>query len=363
MARIAIILPNLGLGGTERVMVTLAEEFVNLGHDVHFVLMEATGPLLAEVPDRAKVHDLAAPRIRSSLSALTGHFRQQAYDAMIANLWPLTVTAPLAARCAGSLARIAIVEHCPLSAQYAGLGWVHRLALRASLRLAAGLSHARIAVSDAVAADLAELTGLPRARFTTIANPIPLRPVSPAERANAEGCWLPGLPRILTVGSLKPEKNQALLIRALARMQGHRPAQLGLLGAGALERDLRKLAEAEGVADRVLFLGHAANPFAWYETADVFALSSDYEGFGNVLVEAMATGLPVVSTDCLGGPRDILDGGRFGRLVATGNADDLAEGLTAMLDKATPDAETLQDRARLYAPPAIATLYLAALGI
>ncbi len=165
----------------------------------------------------------------------------------------------------------------------------------------------------------------------------------------------------LSVGNLKPEKNQALLLRAFAALP--RPdARLMLLGSGPQEAPLRALAEQLGLAERVIFAGFQRDPAPFYAAADLFVLSSNHEGFGNVIVEALSHGLPVVSTDCPAGPAEILDGGTFGLLVPVGDAAALAEAMDAALD-APVDRDALVRRASDFAPDIAARQYLAVMGL
>lgn len=135
-----------------------------------------------------------------------------------------------------------------------------------------------------------------------------------------------------------------------------------LLGQGENEAMLRGEAAALGIADRVIFAGFHADPSPFYATADLFALSSDYEGFGNVIVEALSFGLPVVSTNCPSGPDEILGGGRWGRLTPVGDADALARAMDEALN-GPHDREALKRRAADFAPEIAARKYLDLLGL
>ena len=225
------------------------------------------------------------------------------------------------------------------------------------------LAHARVGVSAGVAHDIATLSGLARARFEVIHNPASPRP-DPAGHAVvfAESLWpRPSGGRIVTVGSLKAQKNHPLLLHALARVS-HLDACLTIVGAGAAEAELRRLAAELGIAERVVLAGFHPDPTPFYNTADLFVLSSNYEGFGNVIVEALAQGLPVVSTDCPSGPGEILEGGRWGTLVPVGDADALAAAIDRALE--TPhDPAALRRRAADFAPEIAARKYLDLLGL
>ena len=330
--RISILLPDLRGGGAERIRIVLAHEFARAGHEVEFVLMRAEGELLEEARAVFSVIDLNAPRARQLPITLAKYLRAQRPDALLAAMWPLTVIAPIAARLSGDRCSVLVSEHGILSAQYLDWGLAHSAALRISMAFGYRLADHRVGVSSGVIADIANLSAVPLHAFNVIYNPVPPRPDPAPESIVAANKLWAGAPsaRIVTVGSLKAVKNHALLIRAFARVA--RPdARLMIVGGGARRGALEALARELGVNERVIFAGFHPDPTPFYRTADVFVLSSNYEGFGNVIVEALSCGIPVVSTDCPSGPAEILENGRFGRLVPVGDADALAQAINAAL--------------------------------
>lgn len=340
---VALVLPDLRGGGAERVALTLAEDMIRAGHDVDLVLLGSGGELLPLVPAGARIVELKAPRFRRALLPLLRYFRSEKPNSVQAFMWPVTVLTVIAHHLARNRGRLVLSDHATLSRQYRD-----RRSTMAALRWSTFLfyrhAHARVCVSEGVAEDLASISTLPREAFTVIYNPVipPKEPITPS--TEVEKLWPGSGPRILTVGSLKAEKNQALLIRAFATLAKDTSACLMLLGEGELRSLLEELAEHLGVADRVVFPGFAADPWPYYASADLFVLSSNYEGYGNVLVEAMLAGVPVVSTDCIAGPSEILDDGRYGRLVPIGDAEALAAAMLESLEH-LPAPELLKDRA------------------
>lgn len=346
------------MGGAERLHLDLAHEFKRMGYQPEFTLMRARGELLREARSAFPVVDLRCDRARQLPMALARDLRARRPGALLAAMWPLTVVAPLARALSRRDCRVVVSEHNTLSVQYARWGHAHRAALRASMALGYRLADERVGVSDGVARDMSRLSGLTRDRFRVIHNPVPPPlPSSRSAQAQAEALW--GLrigPRILGVGRLKRQKNYALLLHAFARL-GQPDARLMLLGNGEIEDELRMLAAALGVAGQVVLAGFQANPSPFYRTADLFVLSSDYEGFGNVIVEALACGTPVVSTDCPSGPAEILADGTFGTLVPVGDAEALARAVEEALVR-PHDPDTLRARARDFAPEKAAKAYL-----
>lgn len=173
--------------------------------------------------------------------------------------------------------------------------------------------------------------GVSREKMHVVHNPISMDDIRRSMSEPVTGVDFGEVPTVITVGRYAEQKDHATLLRAFAIVHRNRAARLVLVGQGPLRAQLEALASELGVSDSVLFTGWQPNPFAWLARADLFVLSSRYEGFGNVIVEAMACGLPVVSTDCPSGPREILRDGDAGMLVPVGDVPALADAMTAVL--------------------------------
>jgi glycosyltransferase involved in cell wall biosynthesis len=221
-----------------------------------------------------------------------------------------------------------------------------------------------IAVSQGVAEDFCQLTGLPRQAVTVIHNPV----VTPALQALAGQAlshpWFsPDTPPVvLSVGRLEEQKNIPLLIEAFEQARAQIPCRLVLIGDGTHRASIESRVASSAYAEDIALLGHQDNPFNYMRQAAVFVLSSRWEGFGNVLAEAMATGTPVVSTDCPSGPREVLDNGRFGTLVPMDDVAALAAAIVDTLHSPTA-AETLQTAAARYDAIHVARQYLQCFGL
>jgi len=339
-------------------MLDLGWEFVQAGHTVELVLMQAVGEFLPKASQDFRVVDLAASRIRQLPGRLTRYLRDRRPNAVIANMWPLTSVSVVSRALSRHRCKLLLVEHGLLSRQYASWGKAHYLGMTLSLATTYRFADMIAAVSEGAAIDIAALARLPRSRVSVLHNPIPQRPMpTEVQITAADRIWNcpPGL-RILTVGNLKNSKNHPILLHAFAALN-RSGARLMLLGQGGNEVALRALASNLGIADRVIFAGFHHDPSAFYATADLFVLSSDYEGFGNVIVEALSFGLPVVSTDCPSGPAEILQNGRFGRLVPVGDAEALAGAMAEALCKPV-HRDALKQRAAEFDPGKAAAKYL-----
>jgi glycosyltransferase involved in cell wall biosynthesis len=360
---LSLLLPDLRGGGAERISVDLANAFSDLGHSVEFLLMQAEGEFLREAEARHNIVNLNARRVRDVVLPLMRHLRRRPPAGLVAAMWPLTTIGPAAARLAGFRGPILTVEHGILSHQYASWGSLHRLALRTSLGLGLRLASARAAVSRGAADDAARLGGYPSEKVVVLHNPIPVRAAADeTDLAEAGALWpcMAGK-RIIAVGSFKAVKNHALLLQAFAHLADP-VAYLMLVGRGKLEPELKQLADALGIADRVVFAGFRPDPTPFYDTANLLVLSSDHEALPTVLIEAVGRGLPVVSTDCPSGPAEILENGKYGRLTPVGDAEALARAMAEVLEQ-TPDREALKRRAADFAPEKAARAYLEAMGL
>ncbi|WP_242095409.1 glycosyltransferase [Sphingomonas sp. CROZ-RG-20F-R02-07] len=359
--RLAFLLPHMTGGGAERVALRLIQDFVAQGHPVDLLLMTEWGELLPLLPPSVRVIDLHAPRIRDAIRPLIRYLRTEQPEGLQAFMWPLTVAAAVAHRFARSKARLVLSEHITLSKQYSHFNYVRRTLLRNSIRFAYPLASSRVAVSVQAADDLAAVGGLDRSSITVIYNPVD-RPsdagLNPESLKAARTAWGDAETRIITVGKLKAQKNQALLIEAFALLRRTRPARLVILGEGELRGELEALVAARSLGGDVVLPGFFTDPWPFYDGAQIFALSSHYEGYPLVLVEAMRAGLSIVSTDCPSGPHEILDGGTFGRLVPCDDAAALALALAQMLDQPA-DPAVMRTRAEALSGQDASDQYLA----
>ena len=399
--RVAFLLDSLEGGGVQRMTLALARELAARGHAVDLLVCRAEGSLLGAVPDgvrlvllpaqaaarapAAAARDAARQPARARpacvllarphwtlrhLSALLRHLARERPAALLAATPRLNLLAAWACRLAGGRIRVLVSERtAPTQNLGSGDKWRKRALLPGLMRRAYGQADAVVAVSDGVADDLARVTGLPRGRIRTIYNPVVGPELDALSREPVAHPWLaPGQPPVvLSVARLTVQKDLPTLLRAFALLRAGRAARLLILGdlptperTEAKIAELRGLAERLGVGAEVELPGFVANPYAWMARASLFALSSAWEGFGNVLVEAMACGCPVVSTDCPSGPAEILGGGRYGPLVPVGDAEALAAAMARVLD-APPDPAILRRRAGEFTVGRAADAYLEAL--
>ena len=205
------------------------------------------------------------------------------------------------------------------------------------------------AVAEGVRDDLAQATGLPASRIEVLYNPVVSDDLMRRSRKHPDHPWLADrtMPVIISVGRLTRQKNFRLLIRAFAQLREQRQARLIILGEGELREELIAEAARLGVDDDFDLPGFDPNPFSYMASADVFVSSSDWEGLPTALIEAMACGTTIVATDCASGAREVLDGGRYGRLVPMGDADAITRSMAEAIDR-PDDRNLLTARAQVF---------------
>jgi glycosyltransferase involved in cell wall biosynthesis len=345
-APIAFFLPSVRGGGAQRVIVNLAQGISARGLPVDLVLTAAEGVFLDQLPSAVRVVDLRAGRLRRSIGPLTGYIRRERPRVLVSSMTHANLIALWAARLARRSTPVMVTEHDTMSQSTRHYGWVARgfwpFVLRAFYPWATWV----VAVSRGSADDLARTSGLPRDRMHVVYNPVITSAIMALARQPTDHPWFaPGQPPVvLGVGRLTRQKDFPTLLRAFAEVRRKRAGRLIILGEGEDRPLLESLAKELGVGDDVALPGFNENAMAYMARSAVFALSSAWEGLPTVLIEALAAGTRVVSTDCPSGPREILQGGRLGALVPVGDVGALAEAITAALERPAgslpPDALT-----------------------
>jgi glycosyltransferase involved in cell wall biosynthesis len=336
-ARIPIFASFSGAGGVERMLINLMQGFIDAGYAVDLLSVSARGPHVDQIP--ASVHrlDLGARHTLTAIPALAAYLRRTRPPVLLVAKDRAGRAAVIARRLAGVQTRILLRLGTTLSAAMADRPALLRLLRYQPIRwLYASVDHI-IAVSEGVAEDTARIAGYPRERIRVIRNPV----ITPGFLAQAtEPCphpWFASAARfrhpvIVGAGRLGRQKHFCGLIQAFARLYDERPCRLVIIGDGSERQALQALAHDLGIAHAVDLPGFKANLATYLAHADLFVLSSLWEGSPNVLTEAMALGTPVIATDCPSGPREILAGGRHGGLVPVADIPALAQAMGQALD-------------------------------
>lgn len=351
-------------GGVQRGRVTIANALAERGLEVTCVMPEAEGPFLERLSPKVRLVGLGTRAPILLVLRLARWLREARPATLIASQQHAIVAALWARRLAGVDVFVAVIQHNTLSELcHQSRRRLVRWLLPSAARLFFRWGDQVCAVSNGVAEDLARVTGIPMSDIQVVYNPTVTPELLSQSRQPSGHPWLDAKerPAILGAGTLIPLKDFSTLIRAFSRVRRTQPARLVILGEGGERPKLEQLARDLGIAADVDLPGFRPNPYAFMARADVFAVSSRVEGMPNAIIEALACGCPVVSTDCPSGPAEILENGKFGKLVPMGDEAALAEAITATL-RAPADPEALRRRAADFSVERATERYLQLLG-
>lgn len=364
LVNVALFIPSLANpGGAERVVVNLSKGLDARGLDVEIVTGEVDGAFTDDIPSTVATRRFRWPRVPvapvvGTLPGLVRYLNDRRPDCLISFMNQVNLVAVIARELASTDPTLVVTDHNNpelLVDERNPYYRKDRLIYRLAPPLYSRADHI-VGVSDGVSDSLAAITGLPRERITTIFNPVVDDRLRERQREPVGHPWLEDDELQVVLGA-KPEaqKNLSMLVRAFSRLEGTKN-RLVIVGTGEQTAELERVAAELGVADRVDVHGFVENIYAYLSTADVFALSSNWEGLPTILIEALACGCPVVSTDCPSGPREILQDGELGELVPVGDARALGEAIQRTLE-ADVDESRLRRRAEDFTVEAAAARY------
>jgi glycosyltransferase involved in cell wall biosynthesis len=320
--------------------VDLGNQFVDLGVRVDLVLVRAKGPYLGEVRPEVRVVDLQGSRTTFAVLKLSRYLRKKRPDAIISGLDTANITAVIACIAAGCSNRAIFTQRAMLSEcwrlQHPYTYHIYLFFMRLIY------ARAKLVICNSYAAsdDLWKEFGIPASKLAVIHNSVDIVRIAQLAFKDLKHPWITmsAKPLLLSAGSLTLIKDFSTLLRAFAIVRQSVDCNLVVLGEGTERLRLEALAQEIGVADSVQFLGFDINPFRWMARARVMATSTLTEGCPNVIQQALACGTPIVATDCPGGTSEILEGGKWGRLVPVANPQAMADAIIATIkDKNHPD--------------------------
>jgi glycosyltransferase involved in cell wall biosynthesis len=327
--RVLFVLPSLVGGGAERVMVVVLRHLDRSRFEPHLAVVNKKGPYLSDIPEDVPIHDLGGGRVRyasPALLRLVWRLRPQAILSTLREVnLAVLVLKPLFPRGVKLIVRegIAVSADLDSGSQRQGFSrWLYRHYYAAADKI--------ICVAEYVRKDLAEQFAIPLEKMVTIYSPADVQRIRELATANPNPYTGAG-PHLVAAGRLSKQKGFDVLLDALALVRRTILAQLTILGEGPLEAELKAQAQKLGLLDSVCFAGFQTNPYPFFKHADLFVLSSRYEGLPVVLLEALSLGTPVVATDAPGGAGEILAGCSMGLLVPRSNAPALAQGIISAL--------------------------------
>jgi glycosyltransferase involved in cell wall biosynthesis len=349
---------DMGFGGAEKVIATLSNELVRSGREVTIVTLFEQNDFKHALDPRIRLQTLAIKNFKMSFFSLSHFIYKNRFDNFIANIWPLTVFSFLI-RIISPRANLIYVEHCILSEQYKDKNFFFRVMQNFSIRLFYRFAHHIVSVSNGVQDDLIGY-GAPSNKMSVIYNP--LMP----SLANSQGTlnpkilsWMKDSPiNLVAIGQLIKAKNFLNLIKSVDILVNHNKQKLRLviLGDGEERAALEESIKSHKLESSIFLPGWVDDPIPYLHLSDLLILSSDYEGFGLVILEALSVGVNVVSTNCKTGPSEILKDGELGFLCSVGDASALASSVNIALKNPLPK-ERLISRASDFLPEKITQQY------
>lgn len=364
---IAMFIPALSGGGAERVFLNLAHSFIKKGLKVDLILCEVKGPYLKDVAYGVNIVDLMSNNPIKQTANLVRYLKREKPDAIISALNLSNIVSSVAHFIANIDTKLIITQHniighttvrnssfiTKIKREFIIPTLFKKLFPRADLV---------VSVSKGVANNLAEKLDLDKKNIKVIYNPVVSDELLKMGEEDLKHPWFQKdvQPVILGVGSLTVQKDFQNLIQAFIKIREKKPAKLLILGEGSERNNLEKLIQQYDLQSDVQLLGFVNNPFKYMKNSSVFVLSSRWEGFGLVLVEAMVFGTPIVSTDCPSGPAEILENGRWGKLVPIGDSETLAK---EILDTLNGNYKNPEKRAMEFTIDNAAREYLEALSM
>lgn len=325
----------MGAGGAARTLLNLINNLDRERFQPVLVTLNYQGSYESEIKDDVIFHKLDTKRLSRSVFKLARVIRQEEVDIVFSTIPRVNTIAVLAKILSFTKAKSIVREASNLDGDF-----VERLRLR-GFGLIYNLSDQVISLSEGVKDNLIKRYRVKPERIKVIYNPVDIKKITKkAEEPLSithQALFAADRKNIVTAGRLVDQKDQATLIKSFAQVNQQLKSRLIILGEGPLETELKQLAEQENVSQYVHFVGFQKNPYTFLKAADLFVLSSKFEGFAHVVAEALATGTPVVSTNCKSGPAEILVNGRYGRLVEVGDIDGLKENMIDVLHLANSE--------------------------
>jgi glycosyltransferase involved in cell wall biosynthesis len=367
--KVAFLGPQYGVGGAGQVCADVGKALGRRGYDVDFLVCGAYSEdsyLEENLPRRCsvvpftdvapknddKIHNLRY--YGAQFQSLLGYLRDQEQVSLLSNATKYNILSVWASALCGRSVDLFLIEHNMLRPRISGSRHVLPLLVRTNYPFANRV----IGVSDDITVEFISEYGLCERLCITIRNPVDADKITrQAEEPLTHPWFSDDPPVILGVGRFERFKQFSVLLSAFKELTRGIDARLVLLGDGSRKQKLIRQAESSEVEDDVDFVGFVSNPYKYMRRADLLAHSSRYEGFGLVLVEALACGTPVVATNCPGGPSDILNDGEYGELVDVGDPRGLSDAMARTLDD-PPDPDRLVRRAQHYRVEKVADRYV-----
>lgn len=318
--KIGILITNLTGGGAEKLVVDLANNWISSYH-VDILLINKTGEFISSVNDNIDIIDLKSRNIRNAIIPLRKRLKENDYDVLWVNMYPLTIIAAIASLFIS--VDLFFTDHNNLNNSLSKRQkWIASCLINIFYRSSRGNS----VVSEGLITELTKLSKLNRSYFKSIYNPSAVghKPTISTDKEITQLWGKESCLKLLAVGKLKEVKNHMMLLKAINALK-EKNIRLIIVGEGELKSQLQEYIDNNNINHLVKLFGFSKDVTPFYNSADIFVHTSLSEGFGNVIVEALEFGLPVITTDCPHGPREILDNGKYGTLISLNNHIELSE--------------------------------------
>ncbi|MGM0843665.1 MAG: glycosyltransferase [Bacillota bacterium] len=348
---VCFFIPTLGFGGIEANTIRLAKAFVNDNYNVEIIVSNLKNDdYLLRVPSEVKIIDLKCSKIFNCLPNLIRYVNKRKPKALISASEGANIVAAFAKLFIREHTKVIISIRTHLSTEYKHISNKKKKLFPMLSRLIYPKVDSIVAVSNGVAKDASSFLKIPFTKINVIYNPIIDYSIKELMQENPNHPWLEEKKDhfvILGAGRLTKQKDFTTLIKAFYEVRKHVSVKLIIVGEGEEREKLKLLAQELNVYGDIDLVGFVQNPYSYMKCSDLFVMSSAWEGFGNVLVEAMATGTNVVSTDCPSGPSEILDNGTYGQLVETKDIEGLSKSIIDALQNPL-SKEVLIERANSF---------------
>lgn len=345
MSRVVVVLPSLSGGGAEKVALYLAGGFADKGHETILAIFDAQGALKDQVPPNVELVDFKVTSTVPAMKALRKLIKDRRPDAVNSHQDAVNLAATLVRILPGPNFQLVTTIHHGLSADYGPEAPEYMKKRFKMMQRFSRFADITVGVGPDIRSDAIRLLKVPEAKAVVIQNPVVTPNLGARLAELVDDPWfVPGAPPVvISVGRLHPTKGFTMLLRAWAEIEKRTNARLLILGEGPQREELEALAKELNLdPERFRMPGFVGNPYAYLGKSRLFAFTSVFEGMPLALIEALACGLTVVSTDCEYGPRTILRDGEYGRLVPVNDEEAFAEAAIAALNEpprpAPPDA-------------------------
>ncbi len=323
--------------GIQRIMVNIANGLTNLGYRVDLIMPEIKGQYLIDLSPDVKLFDLNTRNPINVLNNLRKYLKTTKPNLLLCADQHINIAAAIARPLSGVKFSLIITQHNPLGILKHDFRWFVRI-LPLFARIFFPLADQIVVISQGLVREIATVIQQPPERLRVIYNPVITSHVFQRAAESPPHPWLnnKNKPVILGAGRLTQQKDFFTLIKAFRLLKSNLDARLLIIGEGEDRPQLENLIRQLNLQEDVCLANHQENPYTYMKNSDIFVLCSIWEGFGNVLVEAMAVGTPVISTDCESGPAEILEQGKYGQLVPIQNPLALSEAILTTLTHPIP---------------------------